>query len=45
MLHLPALPLASPVRVQLLNAEGDCWEALYSTPKLDLSDRFDARSD
>jgi hypothetical protein len=31
--------------MQLLNAEGDCWEALYSTPKLNLSDRYDARSD
>ena len=29
---LPALPLAQPARVQLVNGDGTCWEATYGAP-------------
>jgi hypothetical protein len=29
---MPPLALAQPVRVQLRNAAGMCWEAQYSAP-------------
>lgn len=29
---LPAVPISQPVTVQLLNADGECWEASYSAP-------------
>jgi glucose/arabinose dehydrogenase len=29
---LPAIPLVQPVTVQLINADGECWEATYSAP-------------
>jgi hypothetical protein len=32
LLDLPALPLTQPLRVQLKNGLGACWEALYSAP-------------
>jgi hypothetical protein len=31
-LNMPALPLTQPVRVQLVNSLGTCWEATYSAP-------------
>jgi len=31
-LQMPPLPLAQPVRVQLRNSNGSCWEAQYSAP-------------
>ena len=29
---VPALPLAQPARVQLVNGMGTCWEATYGAP-------------
>lgn len=31
-LGLPALPLVTPVTVQLLGSQGVCWEAIYDAP-------------
>jgi hypothetical protein len=46
-LHPPALPLAIPVRMQLLRSGSSaCWEARYSRPPTrNGAGRFDARSD
>jgi hypothetical protein len=30
----PTLPLTMPVRVQLKNSDGKCWEATYTSPAL-----------
>ncbi len=30
----PSLPLTQPVTVQLINSDGQCWEAVYSAPAL-----------
>ncbi|HEY2387465.1 MAG TPA: Ig-like domain-containing protein [Candidatus Binatia bacterium] len=32
--HIPPLPLQMPVRAQLVNGGGVCWEAAYGTPAL-----------
>jgi hypothetical protein len=34
LLDDPALPVLQPLTVQLLNTNGFCWEAVYSTPAL-----------
>jgi hypothetical protein len=46
-LHMPRLPLPTPVRVQLLRSGSSaCWEARYSgAPLRSEPGRFDARSD
>jgi 6-phosphogluconolactonase (cycloisomerase 2 family) len=44
-LHMPVLPLALPVRAQLQNSDGACWEATYSTPATNNADGFTAASD
>ena len=31
-IDFPGLPLAEPVRVQLKNANGTCWETIHSAP-------------
>ena len=33
-LDMPPLPLDPPVRVQLRNSAGMCWEACYSAPAI-----------
>ena len=33
LLQTPALPMISPVTVQLRTSDGSCWEAIYSTPQ------------
>jgi hypothetical protein len=46
LLSLPALPLVgTPIRAQLVNGDGKCWEATYSNPSRNDSDRFKAKSD
>jgi hypothetical protein len=46
LLDLPTLPVTSlPVRVQLNNSDGICWEAVYSTPSLNQFGVFKAKSD
>jgi hypothetical protein len=44
-LAMPPLPLAAPVKVQLRNTDGVCWEASYSSEQTNTPDRFKARSD
>ena len=45
-LHLPTLPLTTPVRVQLRQSgSGVCWEATYSAAITDTASRFKAKSD
>jgi hypothetical protein len=45
-LDLEPLPAAQPIRVQLKNGEGICWEATYSTPaKRNDPARFQDKSD
>ncbi|MCC6765600.1 MAG: hypothetical protein IT293_13145 [Deltaproteobacteria bacterium] len=45
-LALPALPLAQPVRVQLLSSTGVCWEAAFSAPAIrNQPDQFKDKSD
>lgn len=29
---IPSIPLSQPITVQLLNGDGECWEATYSAP-------------
>jgi probable HAF family extracellular repeat protein len=41
----PSLPLAPPVRMQLHRNGGPCWEATYSTPFVNSSIKFKAKSD
>jgi hypothetical protein len=43
---MPPLPLAQPVRVQLRNSDGTCWEATYSAPaKKNQADAFKDKAD
>jgi hypothetical protein len=42
---LPALPLTPPVRAQLQARDGLCWDAVFSAPGKNTSERFIARSD
>jgi len=45
-LHPPALPLTTPVRVQLRRSDGStCWEATYSTAIRNDATGFRAKSD
>ncbi len=45
-LATPALPISSlPVRAQLVNGNGVCWEARYGATLRDQADLFKARSD
>ena len=47
-LFLPTLPVAQPVTIQLLNSNGTCWEAIYSTPKTNTAGppgKFSAKAD
>jgi len=44
-LALPVLPLALPAKVQLVAANGQCWEADYSRPRVNAAARFAAKSD
>lgn len=37
---MPALPLAAPVRVQLKNTAGACWETTLSAPKKNEAGKF-----
>src|SRR4029079_18378759 len=39
LLSLPQLPLVTPLRAQLINSDGKCWEATYSNPSSNGSDR------
>jgi 6-phosphogluconolactonase (cycloisomerase 2 family) len=41
----PALPLTTPVRVQLQTVAGTCWESVFSTPKINDAGHFRALSD
>jgi acyl-homoserine lactone acylase PvdQ len=46
LLTLPPLPVtAPPLRLQLANAEGECWEATFSTLAPNTSEQVKARSD
>ena len=46
MLHIPALPLTTPVRVQLVRTGSPvCWEATYSAPTKNDSTEFKGKSD
>ena len=45
-LHLPTLPLTTPVRVQLRqNSSSACWEATYSMAPTNTTTEFKAKSD
>ena len=44
-LPIPSLPLALPITMQLVNGEGDCWSATYSSPLLNTDTDLRARSD
>jgi hypothetical protein len=45
-LHTPALPITHlPVRVQLVNTAGSCWESTYSTTLKNQTETFKAKSD
>ena len=45
-LHLPMLPLTTPVRVQLRRTDSNvCWDATYSTAVTNTVSEFKARSD
>jgi len=45
LLDTPALPISSlPVRAQLMNGDGVCWEGQYATTLRDQGDRFKAKS-
>ena len=45
-LHLPVLPLTTPVRAQLVRSgSSTCWEATYSTPTVNMATAFKAKSD
>ena len=41
----PTLPLTPPVRVQLLNSDGNCWDAVYGNPAVNDTQRFRALAD
>jgi len=42
---VPTLPLTPPVRVQLLNSDGNCWDAVYGNPAVNDTQRFRALAD
>lgn len=42
---LPAVPITVPVRVQLSNSEGECWDATYSTATKNENNLFKAKGD
>jgi 6-phosphogluconolactonase (cycloisomerase 2 family) len=42
---LASLARTPPVTVQLISSTGECWEAVYSTPKLSSPGLFKAKSD
>jgi hypothetical protein len=44
-LETPALPLGLPIRAQLQNASGECWEASFATAQTNSEDTLKARSD
>jgi hypothetical protein len=44
-LALPALGLATPVRVQLQAGSGACWESTFSTSQQNSGATFKAKSD
>jgi hypothetical protein len=44
-LRLPALSFTPPVNVQLQATNGQCWDAVYSTPIINDAGEFKARSD
>jgi cysteine-rich repeat protein len=44
-LPMPALPLGQTVTVQLRNAAGTCWEAVYGAPQRNDPTRYQAKSD
>ncbi len=45
-LEMPGLPITQPVRVQLRNDNGMCWEATYSAPaKKNQLDKFFDKAD
>ena len=43
-LDVPPLPATLPVRAQLLNSDGVCWEAQFGNATRNESDRLKARS-
>jgi uncharacterized delta-60 repeat protein len=43
LLAPPALPLATPVRVQLVSSISKCFEATYTTPLVTTAERFKAK--
>jgi hypothetical protein len=46
LLALPTLPLQGmPIRTQVVNADGQCWEATFTTTLRNDSDRLKAKSD
>jgi hypothetical protein len=45
LLYRPAFPLNLPVRAQLQNSDGECWEATYSTPSRNSAAGFSATPD
>jgi hypothetical protein len=44
-LDMPPLPLSPPIRVQLKNTAGVCWEATYSAPTKSDAGQFKAHAD
>src|SRR5262245_60262367 len=42
-LPMPTLPLTLPVTAQLQSAGGECWGAVYATPRLNETQQFRAR--
>jgi 6-phosphogluconolactonase (cycloisomerase 2 family) len=42
---LESLARTPPIIVQLISSTGECWEAVYSTPKLNTPGLFKAKSD
>ena len=44
-MKMPALPLGLPIRAQLQSANGECWEASFSTATTNSNTQLKARSD
>jgi len=44
-LDVPSLPTTLPLRAQVLNSDGTCWEARFGTATRNQMDRLKARSD
>ena len=45
-LHLPTLPLSTPVTIQVKRSDGSaCWRGVFSMPSTSSSSAFSARSD